>query len=90
MTESNGANLGFESDLWRAADALRYNTDPSAYQHVVLALDRENKRSYVERIEPLRGKRLVQLMQKWSQRQCSHWPGLQALKVETRRFPTGL
>ena len=24
---NNGANLGFESELWRAADALRSNMD---------------------------------------------------------------
>jgi type I restriction enzyme M protein len=38
MTQSNGANLGFESDLWRAADALRSNMDASEYKHVVLGL----------------------------------------------------
>ena len=25
--KNNGANLGFESELWRAADALRSNMD---------------------------------------------------------------
>ncbi len=33
---SNGANLGFESELWRAADALRSNMDAAEYKHVVL------------------------------------------------------
>lgn len=28
---SNGANLGFEKDLWRAADALRNNMDAAEY-----------------------------------------------------------
>ena len=37
-TASNGANLGFESDLWRAADALRSNMDAAEYKHVVLGL----------------------------------------------------
>lgn len=32
------ANLGFESDLWRAADALRSNMDAAEYKHVVLGL----------------------------------------------------
>jgi type I restriction enzyme M protein len=35
---SNGANLGFENDLWRAADALRSNMDAAEYKHVVLGL----------------------------------------------------
>ncbi|GBC94645.1 Type I restriction enzyme EcoKI M protein [bacterium HR16] len=34
----NGANLGFESDLWRAADALRGSLDAAEYKHVVLGL----------------------------------------------------
>ncbi len=34
----NGANLGFESELWRAADALRSNMDAAKYKHVVLGL----------------------------------------------------
>lgn len=33
-----GANLGFEKDLWRAADALRNNMDAAEYKHVVLGL----------------------------------------------------
>lgn len=35
---NNGANLGFEADLWRAADALRSNMDAAEYKHVVLGL----------------------------------------------------
>lgn len=35
---NNGANLGFESELWRAADALRSNIDAAEYKHVVLGL----------------------------------------------------
>jgi type I restriction enzyme M protein len=35
---SNGANLGFESQLWAAADALRSNMDAAEYKHVVLGL----------------------------------------------------
>jgi type I restriction enzyme M protein len=35
---SNGASLGFESELWRAADALRSNMDAAEYKHVVLGL----------------------------------------------------
>ena len=35
---NNGANLGFESQLWRAADALRSNMDAAEYKHVVLGL----------------------------------------------------
>jgi len=35
---NNGANLGFESEFWRAADALRSNMDAAEYKHVVLGL----------------------------------------------------
>ncbi len=36
--QSNGANLGFEATLWKAADALRANMDAAEYKHVVLGL----------------------------------------------------
>jgi type I restriction enzyme M protein len=32
------ANLGFERELWKAADALRSNMDAAEYKHVVLGL----------------------------------------------------
>src|SRR5438132_4285592 len=32
------ANLGFEADLWKLADALRSNMDAAEYKHVVLGL----------------------------------------------------
>lgn len=35
---NNGANLGFENQLWKAADALRSNMDAAEYKHVVLGL----------------------------------------------------
>jgi type I restriction enzyme M protein len=35
---NNGANLGFEKQLWQAADALRSNMDAAEYKHVVLGL----------------------------------------------------
>ena len=34
----SAANLGFETELWRAADALRSNMDAAEYKHVVLGL----------------------------------------------------
>src|SRR5437879_7799180 len=34
----SSAHLGFETDLWRAADALRSNMDAAEYKHVVLGL----------------------------------------------------
>jgi type I restriction enzyme M protein len=37
-TNGNGANLGFEVSLWKAADALRSNMDAAEYKHVVLGL----------------------------------------------------
>eukprot|EP00913_Durusdinium_trenchii_P028519 g26747.t1 len=34
----NGANLGFETTMWQAADKLRNNLDAAEYKHVVLGL----------------------------------------------------
>jgi type I restriction enzyme M protein len=36
--DSNGVPLGFEAQLWAAADALRNNMDAAEYKHVVLGL----------------------------------------------------
>jgi len=36
--KNHGANLGFEAELWRTADALRSNMDAAEYKHVVLGL----------------------------------------------------
>ena len=36
--KGNGANLGFENQLWAAADKLRGHMDASEYKHVVLGL----------------------------------------------------
>ncbi len=38
VVTNNGANLGFERELWQAADALRSNMDAAEYKHVVLGL----------------------------------------------------
>ncbi len=35
---NKGANLGFEKELWAAADKLRANMEPSDYKHVALGL----------------------------------------------------
>ena len=32
----NGGNLGFEADLFKTADKLRGNMEPSDYKHVAL------------------------------------------------------
>lgn len=37
-SSSNGANLGFEEKMWKAADKLRNNMDAAEYKHVVLGL----------------------------------------------------
>ena len=37
-TENNTANLGFEAELWEAANALRGSMDAAEYKHVVLGL----------------------------------------------------
>jgi len=34
----NGASLGFEREMWKAADALRNNMDAAEYKHIVLGL----------------------------------------------------
>ncbi len=36
--DNSSANLGFERELWQAADALRSNMDAAEYKHVVLGL----------------------------------------------------
>lgn len=35
---NNGGDLGYESQLWKMADALRGNMDAAEYKHVVLGL----------------------------------------------------
>src|SRR4051812_10472936 len=37
-TSKNGSSLGFEAELFRAADKLRGNMEPSDYKHVALGL----------------------------------------------------
>src|SRR4051794_29234112 len=37
-SSNNAVTLGFENNLWRAADALRSNMDAAEYKHVVLGL----------------------------------------------------
>ncbi|MDR2204512.1 MAG: type I restriction-modification system subunit M [Nitrososphaerota archaeon] len=38
VNSSSGANLGFETKLWLAADKLRNNMDAAEYKHIVLGL----------------------------------------------------
>ena len=35
---TNGASLGFETNLWEMADKMRGHMDSSEYKHVVLGL----------------------------------------------------
>ena len=37
-TKSNGANVGYEGQLWQMADALRGSMDAAEYKHVCLGL----------------------------------------------------
>lgn len=37
-TNGNGANLGFEAQIFLAAGKLRKNVEPSDYKHVALGL----------------------------------------------------
>ena len=36
--KTNAGNLGFEAEMFKAADKLRGNMEPSDYKHVVLGL----------------------------------------------------
>lgn len=36
---NSGSDLGFEADLFKAADKLRGNLEPSEYKHVALEPD---------------------------------------------------
>lgn len=36
--KDGAANVGFEAELWKAADALRGSMDAAEYKHVVLGL----------------------------------------------------
>ena len=38
MSEHNNAEIGFEKEIWKAADLLRGNLDASEYKSVVLGL----------------------------------------------------
>jgi type I restriction enzyme M protein len=38
VRNSNGATLGFEEKMWKAADKMRNNMDAAEYKHVVLGL----------------------------------------------------
>ena len=38
MAKNNTADVGFEKQIWRAADVLRGSMDASEYKHVVLGL----------------------------------------------------
>ncbi len=35
-TKQNGGNLGFDAEMFKAADKLRGNMEPSDYKHVAL------------------------------------------------------
>jgi len=37
-SRSNGANVGYEAELWKMADALRGSMNAAEYKHVVLGL----------------------------------------------------
>jgi len=38
MSQTNGANIGYEEKLWQMADKLRGSMDAAEYKHVVLGL----------------------------------------------------
>ena len=39
MAAMNTADIGFEKEIWKAADKMRGNIDASEYKSVVLGLD---------------------------------------------------
>jgi hypothetical protein len=41
-SNDSGANVGYESELWQMADALRGSVDAAEYKHVVLGLSSLN------------------------------------------------
>ena len=50
MTASaNGANLGFETQLWAAVDKLRGHMGASEYKHVVLGNDASHAKNILGR-----------------------------------------
>ena len=51
MSDTTGANLGFENKLWMAADKLRGTMDAAEYKHVVLGLIWTAARTYSVRQE---------------------------------------
>lgn len=57
QASASGANLGFEAELFKAADKLRGNMEPSDYKHVALGLIFLKHIS--DSFEALRGKLLV-------------------------------
>ena len=36
MAVNNSAELGFEKEIWKAADIMRGNMDAAEYKHVIL------------------------------------------------------
>ncbi|MCL1941092.1 MAG: type I restriction-modification system subunit M N-terminal domain-containing protein, partial [Synergistaceae bacterium] len=38
MAVDNSAELGFEKEIWKAADIMRGNMDAAEYKHVILGL----------------------------------------------------
>ena len=53
MAKKNTADVGFEKQIWNAADVLRGSMDASEYKHVVLGLIFLGKKSLL-RLTPQR------------------------------------
>jgi hypothetical protein len=56
---TNGANVGFEADLFLAADKLRKNLEPSDYKPVVLGLISSDTFNFGPTIRTMRSSRLL-------------------------------
>jgi type I restriction-modification system DNA methylase subunit len=74
MKPNNGANVGYEAELWQMADALRGSMDAAEYKHVVLGLiflkyisDAFGSSTQSWKPKRLRARRQLELVQKMQQ-----------------------
>ena len=74
-SNKNGATLGFEATLYKAADKLRNNMDAAEYKHVVLGL------IFLKYISDAFGERYNFLLEEFADPQSQYY-----VKEETSRF----
>lgn len=76
----NGGNLGFEAEMFKAADKLRGNMEPSDYKHVALGLI---FLKYISDAFEARHKALLRVLVKRILRKYGYPPDLQDAAVQT-------